>query len=113
MKNIILLIIIIAAAVVAFNYFQSSGGSMPADEQEVARIEENFDYLKKDFKQAMRAGAIGGTEATAALDAMLRELEEIEKSLKSVEHKVESQSAKDRFDGLKNKIAEFKRKNGI
>ena len=113
MKNIILLIIIIGAAVFAFNYFQSSGGSMPADEQEVARIEEDFDYLNKNFKQAMRAGAVGGTEATSALDAMLRELEDIEKELKSIELKAESQSAKDRVDGLKKKIAEFKRKNGI
>lgn len=113
MKNIILVIIILAAAFVAFNYFQSSGGSMPADEQEVARIEDNFDHVNKSFKQAMRAGAIGGTDATSELDSMLSEIERIEKDLKSLEYKVESQEAKDRVEGLKKKIADFKRKNGI
>ncbi len=113
MKNIILLVIIIGAAFIAFNYFQSSGGAMPEDEKEIARVEENFDGLAKNFKQAIKSTAVGGLDTTSELDAMLIELERIEKEVKSLEQTAESQTAKDRLNGLKKKITGFKNKNGI
>jgi hypothetical protein len=113
MKSLLTLALMVVIALLAFNYLTtgelkllpSSGGG---SEQELNRLQGDFRAAARDYREAQKAVAVSGVDATDSASAALAELDRIEQEVRQFKSKATSPELKAAADKLLKEIAHYK-----
>jgi hypothetical protein len=109
MRAIIVILLVIVLGFLAYTYLTS----LSEEEKEVKALEKEFDQAVGDFLRAIRTMSGTGMDTTSDVDDAVVKIKKVKKELKSLQTRLQEDSAKERAAKLEEKIREFERKNDI
>src|SRR5262245_15492473 len=107
MKKLLALVLVVAAGIMAYNYFMNAPAAS-ADERSLADLEHQFDSANQSMMQASRAAGGSGLDTTADFEAARAAVRRVEAQLQQVKPRLQSDAARQRVEGLEEKIRAFK-----
>jgi len=114
MRALIFIIVIAVVGLVAYNFLTTGeltlkpGGSLSSDEQAVKELRDEFLEGQEQYRQAGRAVAVSGVDATADVEDFLADLDSLYAEAKRLKPKLTSQPAKRDLDRLIREIAVYR-----
>ena len=114
MRTLIFIIVIAVVGFVAYNFLTTGeltlipSGSLSSDEQAVRELRDEFVEGQKQYRQAGRAVAMSGVDATADVEDFLADLDRLYAEAKRLKPKLTSQPAKRDLDRLIREIAVYR-----
>ena len=118
MKRVILVVLLAVGALMTYNYTKSGKftllppGPVTGEEQELRRLEKDFDTASKEFNQALRSAGLGGLDTTSDAEAAMNEVRRIERRLNDLEPRLVRSDLRKDASRLRYRVTEFKRKAG-
>lgn len=118
MKKVFVLVLVVVGAILAYNYTTTGeitlipAGPLTPEEEELKRLERNFETAATQFNQALRSAGLAGLDTTGDADAAMKEVERIERSLSKLMRRLEVEDVRQKAERLKLRLREFKRKVG-
>jgi hypothetical protein len=118
LKKLILMVLLLLGGMMAWNYHTSGEltllppGPLSGEEQELRRLEKDFDRAAKEFDQAQRSAGLAGLDTTGDAEAAMDEVKRIERKLLQLERRLVSEDEHHRAEGLRLRIRKFKRRAG-
>jgi hypothetical protein len=118
MNKIVLLVVVLVGAVLAYNYATTGKlsllpqGPLSGEEQELQRLEQDFETAARDFNQALRSAGLAGLDTTGDADAAMQEVLRIERKLDGLKRRLVANDERIKAERLKQRLEEFKRKVG-
>lgn len=118
MKKMLLIAVVVIGALLTYNYATTGKftllpqGPLSGEEQELQRLEREFETAATEFNQALRSAGLAGLDTTGDADAAMREVERIERKLDQLLQRVETEDARKAAERLQLRVREFKRKVG-
>ena len=113
MKSLLILILMVVIALLAFNYLTTGelkllpGGSMSGSEHELNRLQGEFRAAARDYREAQKAVAVSGVDATDAASSALAEVDRIEQEVKQYAKKASTPELKAAANKLAKEIAQY------
>ena len=114
MRSLLTLVVLVVVGLVAFNFITTGelkllpGGSMSGGEHELNRLQGEFRAAARDYREAGRAVAMSGVDATDAASAALSEIDRIEEDVREFRKKAATPELKAAADKLLGEIARYK-----
>jgi len=118
MKKIVLLVVAVVGALLAYNYTTTGEltllpqGPLSGEEQELQRLERDFETAAGEFNQALRSAGLAGLDTTGDADAAMKEVRRIERKLDDLMRRLVSDDERGKAERLRRRLLEFKRKVG-
>jgi hypothetical protein len=111
MKKLLLILLVLGGAVIGGSYLMT--GRLPwetlsPESQQVLELREEFNLVRQQWKQAGRAGSIGGVDTGSITEVPLEKLERLESALAVLLPKLKTTEARVQAAGLRKEIATFK-----
>jgi len=114
MKSLLILALMVVIALFAFNYLTTGelkllpGGSMSGSESELNRLQGDFRSAARDYREAQKAVAVSGVDATDAASAALAEIDHVEQEVRQYAKKASTPELKAAANKLLKDIAQYK-----
>lgn len=114
MRSLLTLVVLVVVGLVAFNFITTGelkllpGSSMSGGEHELNRLQGEFRAAARDYREAGRAVAVSGVDATDAASAALAELDRIEEEVREYRKRAATPELKAAADKLLGEIARYK-----
>ncbi len=118
MKKIVLLVLLLLGAMMVYNYTATGEltllprGPLSGEEQELQRLERDFERAAQEFNQALRSAGLAGLDTTGDADAAMQEVQRIERKLDQLMRRLELEDERKKAEELRRRLKEFKRKVG-
>ena len=112
LKRILVFVVVVFLIAVAYNLIAGGGRSSSSrspEEQQLARLVDDFRRVQAKFREANSAAGLGGVDMTAEIDAAYNGTARIEAELTMLKSRLQSDSAKEKAEQLLQSIAAFKR----
>lgn len=114
MRTLAYIIVIAIVGFVAYNFLTtgeltlSPSGSLSSDERAVKELRDEFAEAQKQYRQAGRAVAVSGVDATGDVEDFLADLDRMYAEAIRLKPKLTSQPAKRDIDRLLREIAVYR-----
>ena len=121
MQKLVVLIIVIVAALLAVNYFMTgeltlipgSGASAGGDEaSEINRLRGDFRAAAREFRQAGRGAALGGTDTSDTAAAAIAEIERVQQAVEKIARETDEADVRAEAEALEREISDWLSKAG-
>jgi len=115
MKKFALVIVIAVAGLLAYNFATTGhltlvpGGKQSAVETALSELDDELADLRQQTGQAYRTASLSGMDTTADVEAARRGVERLEKSLKELSQRLDSDRARKQARKLTSQIKSFKK----
>lgn len=115
MKKFALVIVIAVAGLLAYNFATTGqltlipGGKQSAVESTLSELGDELAALRQQTGQAQRSASLAGMDTTADVEAARHGVERLEKSLKDLAGRLDSDRARKQAKQLRAEISSFKK----
>jgi hypothetical protein len=117
MKTLFIVALVVVAMFLGHNYLQTGeigfGNNLSDVEREIRSLDERLTDGMRAFRVAGRGASIGGVADTSSGDAAIRTVRDVEREIRELKRKVNSDREEERMAALETRLAEAKRVVGL